>query len=385
MQTYMLIVFWGLFWVYGLTIPTSSWLYQENFGLSEAQIQYLRASFLAIGAIINLPVGLAADWVGRVLILRVGFASLFGAGLIYSYSSAPVAAVTAEVLMAIGHAAAFASIPALLKGCATEDRSFSKLWGLAIVMECVVWSGTNLAGGIVAENFGNKMPWIISALLYGISFLLSLFFRFNLEHPVPTAESEPNPTYAELRQSIGSRILYIVALYGLMSASYKMLMYLEPQFLKNVGVSKSATGIITALVYVPVALVSMFGGRFETKFKKVPTSALALAQAMAFALQFIFYGPLVWTFSLLHTVVRGVTRLKYYVEASELANKRYRSAINSMLQFADRAFSALATVLAGFLISMTGVKTTLGIASAVLVLVAVLIALKEIKDRRFRG
>jgi predicted MFS family arabinose efflux permease len=129
----------------------------------------------------------------------------------------------------------------------------------------------------------------------------------------------------------------------------------------------------------------MFGGRYEAQFRKVPTSVLALGQSAAFALQFLFYGPTMWTLSLLHTVIRGVTRLKYYVETADLSNKRYRSAINSMLQFSDRATSALAATAAGYLISVTGVKNTLGIAAVFLMLAAAVIAIKEVRDKYNRG
>lgn len=359
-RTSGLVLLWALVWSYGFAFPVSSWFF-EDLGMSPAAIQRLRAFFTTTCVVVAPITGYLADRWGRRRLAAVGCGALFAASVIYVFATAPWQAYAAEVLIAFGQACALAAIPALLYEA--SGASFARVWGWCIFAECLYWVTANAVGGAIAARWGLRAPWILAMAGYGAAMPLALVLggRRGEQPPESGPVGEKPFRLADLSRLVASpQVLGCVLLFGLLSASYRAVMYLEPEYLKQSGIAKEWSGVIIGLGYLPVGLTALLAGRFEGALGGRLTMPLLLAiQGAGFLGMALFFGHAGWLWVFLHTVVRGATRVDLFARANRACEELGRGSSNALLNLADRTAAVAILLAIGMLLDRQGLVSTL--------------------------
>lgn len=387
-QRFLLLLIWTLAWSYGFAFAVSSWYY-ESIGMTPGDIQQLRAFFM-FSCLLFAPLGgILADWLGRRALCTVGSLSLFAASGCYVLCTAVWQVYLAEVVIAFGQACLIGSVPALL--CRAfrvgRERTFAQVWGWALLIEACYWVAINASGGFIAKEFGVRSPWVVATGLYGVLVLLSLLVKNDPsagEDDAGAAEVEAvkSFTLGDVRTLLARPTVWrSLILFGALSASYRGVMYLEPEYLKQSGFSKEVVGLIIGMSYIPVGIVAVCAGRSHKLLSAKSTEpALFGAQSLAFLLMAAFFGGPGWLAVLIHTMVRGVSRVKYFAEANGVCDEICRGSCNGLLNFADRLGGVILLTTVGVFLDRAGLTMTLYGLSLLILVIGLLCVLPR-RDR----
>lgn len=377
MSSRILLIFcWCLIWSYGFGFSSSAW-YFEAIDVSPSTVQLLRSMF-NLSCLVFAPVaGAVADRFGSILLLRLGFATLFLASALYATGQSIYLAILAEICIAFGQAAAFASIYPLLYLQLRSDApfQFSGILGKLIAFEAVFWLLSNSIGSYCAAKFGPHSPWWIAMSFYLAGFLLS-FLLSTVETRERTRSL--NESFRALVPPPDIFRIYLPVI--LLSAAYRAVMYLEPEYLKWSGVSQELAGVIVGFSYLPVAMSALFAWRIERAFtlKRIINSLFA-AHSLAFFGMFVFALSGGWIFVLLHTTARGIGRVLVYAEGNRHSKDKSRSMTNSMINFVERLGATIILFLLGILLfyfGMSGAVLILSVLLGVFALIGGILARK---------
>lgn len=326
---------------------------QEEFGVSLTQIGLLSSAFFLAYAVLQVPFGLAAERVGRKILLVSGF-TLFGLSTVVSgFAGSFLLLVAFGVVTGVGQATYY---PTQFSISAETIPKRNRALGLAIVnngMAVGVAGGTILAAWLA---FGLELGWRTSLITMGVMTVLTaaLMGRVVWEPPRPSKRVPLKISASLSKAQLATYVAGFCSLFGFFVILVWLPYYLQTT--RNIGATDS--GFVSALAAIPAIPAALWfshrsdrnGSRLGTVYVLFIASAAALV-AVAFAPNF---GLLLVALVIYGLSGKLVADPLLVAHLADITSPTAYATTYALFNFAGMAASVIAPIVAAVLAQLTG-------------------------------
>jgi MFS family permease len=250
----------ALFWFSNYTyVPTFS-PYLKTLGASMRMIGFIVGAYGLTQIILRVPIGIISDRLNkRKLFIVAGIftSTLSALGLYFATSPA-----TAFLFRALSGCAAATWVVFTVLFCSYfDDSEASRAIGLINSLTFFGQMSAMLIGGMIAESFGMRAPFLLAFAGGGLSFLCSLWLVE--DKPV----ERPPMSVKDLLSVASDRNLMIVSSLAVIVQiiSFGTTYGFTPILAKNIGATSFQLGLLTSLTTLPMSFSSALSGAFFAK------------------------------------------------------------------------------------------------------------------------
>ena len=342
--------------------------YRLRVGLDDATILWTQSYFLAVRAVLDVPLGALADRHSRRLCLVAG---AIGQGVAASaLILAPAAATVwiAETIFAISAAlksgadSAFL-FDALKAGDALDRYARAESRGQAVI--ALSNGAAAVLGGVLAA-VDLRLPYVatlLSATAAGVASSLA-FGREHLGHaPRDTARRLVGDGARLAARTPAVR--WVLCLSAFAVTASHLFYYLQQPYLAAVGVPLAMFGVVVAGIKIVTASVANAAHRIDDRLgPRGTTTAMTTTSALGLAGMGLASGPVGASWLLSRGVLDGLWQPLVNVYMNRLVDSRLRATMLSLAGVSARLTLAAGVALLGVGLRHLGLHWTLGVAAA---------------------
>jgi len=263
-------------------------LIQERTGASDAGVGLALAAYAVPIALLSLPLGRAADRVGRRALLILGLLLVAAGSVLIAESRSLELLILARAIQGVGSAASWISALALVSDTAPPGRRGESI-GAALAATGVGSIAGPALGGVAADLLGYEAPFLIVA-----GFALGLLCAATALLPRGVRRTAPAaPALAVVMRTLRTGSAGWAAAITLVSAAVLGLVeVVAPLDLDaRLGLSASAIGLLFAVSIAVDAAASPLGGRWgDRRGRFIPAVAGMAVTAISIALLAVLPG-----------------------------------------------------------------------------------------------
>ncbi len=248
-------LYWFSMYAYIPTFPP----YIKSLGVSNSVLGIILGSYGFTQMLIRIPLGILSDRLNRrkVFVIAGIMLGILSSGGLYLFDNPYLVLLFRS--MAGAAAATWVTFTVLFSSYYKEDQTpksigvinaFTKL-GQVIAM---------LAGGIIAQRYGQQYPFLLAAL----GGLLGLFLSFGIEEK-PNIDHKPVQIKELLKLARNHSLLTV----SFLAIIFQLIVFATtfgfiPVVAKNLGATSIHLGLITTITAVPTIFSSYLSGSFFT-------------------------------------------------------------------------------------------------------------------------
>jgi MFS family permease len=258
--------------MYGPLLP----LYVQDLGADVAQVGIFFTLAMIAPLLFQILGGWLSDAIGRVQAIAIG--SLAGLAGYIMFAIAPSWGWLLVAMVGLSMASSFVgpSFQAFVAEESTEEnrgRVFGIVQGAFLIVGVI---GAPL-GGILADQYGFRLMFVVAAGLYGIATVIRLLMARKIrqvEQKETTAPRE-KPTFAHLKKSLlsifglitaGGIVTWIFISDGVGDVTFSMVGNLFPLFMNNIkNLSMTQIGILGSVASITTMIFITLGGILSDK------------------------------------------------------------------------------------------------------------------------
>lgn len=237
-------------------------LYAKELGIGEFAIGFLFATYgiaLLVGAV---PMGLLSDRWGRRPFLLFGMFAMSGAFIFYAFANTYPMLVLARALDGLTAAATWGAGLAMLGDRLGKSEVGTKI-GWAFAAMAVGGIAGPLLGGVLADAFGYRVPFLVIAGTCAVGGVAALFLRE--ERPEQREERERIAAWKTLLPVLTNRTVLLACLISLVTTVGMGL--IEPtlpiHLSEELGMTSSGIGMLFGVMMVFYAAASPPAGKLS--------------------------------------------------------------------------------------------------------------------------
>ncbi len=293
-----------------LIMPVITLFFKEN-GLSMHDIFVLQSLFSVAVIFLEIPSGYFSDRIGRRKTLIAGHLFIIGGYFCYSLASGFWQFVIAEVLLGFGISFSSGTDTALLYDTLLEgggEEYYSRLEGRRFSAGLVSEAIASVLGGVIAL-VSLRLPLYLETTVIIASFPVVLSI---VEPAVCSVENKKNAMEGilDIIKDLlrkGNGLKWVILYSSVISASTLTMVWMIQPYLKEVGISIGAFGIIWAGLMLLSAFISWNTEKIKNFFgeKKILTSLVVMVSVGYFSLMY-FWSSWSIIFMGLFYLVRGI-------------------------------------------------------------------------------
>jgi multidrug resistance protein len=263
-------------------------LIQERTGASDAAVGIALAAYAAPIALLSLPLGRAADRLGRKPLLILGLLLIGVGSVLIAASRSLELLIAARVIQGVGSAASWISALALVSDTSEPGRRGQSI-GAALAATGVGSIAGPALGGVAADVLSYEAPFlIVCALALALMAAAVVLLPRGVKHTAPAA-----PALAVVFRTLRAGNAGWAAAITLVSAAVLGLVeVVAPLDLdQRLGLSASAIGLLFAASIAVDAAASPLGGRWgDRRGRLVPAVAGMGLSALSLGLLAVLPG-----------------------------------------------------------------------------------------------
>ncbi len=356
-----------LFYLFRLLATSYLWVpifvfFMASRGLGFDEVMILSAIYSAVVILVEVPTGAFADRIGRRQSMMAGALAMMASCIIayssHSFGQFLVAEVLAAISMALCSGADSAYLFDLLhmNGCGheyPERESIASAWHL------VGNAAAFAAGGLLGEiDLG--LPYLATAGVAGVAFVVALFMRD--EQRLARPRREDQPLSAELREyfqlmggALGDawrnkRLAWIIFYSAAVFALLRVTIYLYQPYLASHGFEIWQTGLVFAGVYIIAAVVAH---RANPLRKLVGEEVLVWGLLGTLAVSFVLLNQIAGPWVLCLLAVQASTKGLYSplvkpILNREISDSSRRATVLSVESIARRSATGAVSLVTAF-------------------------------------
>ena len=333
--------------------------------------------------------GSLADIYGRKIMVE---RAMFG-GAFTIFLMASVTNVYQLLFFRILQAALTGSVAACIALVSSSSPSSKMGYSLGL-MQTAIFAGTSigpLLGGVIADNFGYRNSFRITAMLLFIAGLLVFFLVKEDFHPLSKKETYSNNFWKNLKTIFSSRQLVIMIFvfflvhFSVMIVNPVFALFIEETFVTIKSIS-STTGVMLALTGFASVFSSAYIGRLSDKFGYKKLLIISILGAG------IFYLPHAFVSNISQLIVLRIFLGLFYGGILPTANTIIslstspydRGKAFGVTTSATCLGNTLGPLAGGLVASTLSLKAVFIFTAAVLILTGIwiIIAVKKLKERK---
>lgn len=232
---------------------------EERTGATDAELGFALGAYAVPLALLSLPMGRAADRVGRKWLLVAGLLLIACGSVVIALSHSLELLVAARLIQGVGSSASWISALALVSDAAPPDRRGQAL-GFALGAASVGSIAGPALGGVTADVLSYEAPFLIAC-----GFALAAAAAAASLLPGDVRRARPaSPALAvvwrTMREGYGGWAAAIILLSGGMLGLWEVVAPLDLD--ERLGLSASAIGLIFGATIVVDAFFAPVGGRW---------------------------------------------------------------------------------------------------------------------------
>lgn len=378
-------------------MATGTWsplmaVYVESLGAQTSQIGLVLATWQATSLASQYWWGRRSDRLGRRKpLLLVGTACLGLSYLLIASASSYVWLFAIRVLEGIALAAYQTGSLALVGDLLEDQANRGRLMGIYRMVGSLAFSVAALSGGIVADAFGIRVPFLVAASCYALAFVLIIQIRERPpapEQPQPAAVPLPDQGAALPEDPLARRALWpFLALVFTWMFGMGAVVQFWPVYMSDLGYSKTAVGGLWALAALGEAPWMIVAGGVADRWGRKWAMLIGVS-----CMAFVFFG---YTLSAVLIWLIGVQMLRSFayahyeapalVYATELGLRRQRGRLAGLYYSASGVGGIAGTTLGGAVAQQVGLSTMYRGVVVIMLLIVVVVALTMPRLRHASG
>lgn len=356
----------------------------EEKGMNLLEINIINAFFMIFVVLSEMPTGSFADNFGRNRSLSLACLLLSSGFFLYFFSSSFLIFILAEIILAFGHTFYSGALEAWMVdslGARGEEELTTKIFVYEPTFKSIGLVTGVLIGSYLGE-FDLSLPWIVSALLMFIIFILSLFIKENYKVEEDGLK-EKNNLIKEVKTAwnygvMNKDLLFVMIFGACLTFSIQALNMQWPLVFKNEhGFSSFQLGWL----FVGMAISISVGAHLSYKIRRVLSEkqAIIIPQIItAIAIIICSYVSLtsaIITFFLLHELGRGVIKPLQQDFINRRLQSKNRATLLSLNSIFIRAGALLGLIFSGIVANMSSISIAWLLSGSILLLVVIFFSL----------
>jgi hypothetical protein len=340
--------------------------YQQRIGLSLALILWIQSYFLAVRALLDLPLGAVADrYSRRACLAAYALCHLAGAAALLVLPALPTV-ILAETLFATGGAFRSGADSAFLFDALQavgRPELYPRAESRAQAVIAIATGATAVTGGLLAA-LDLRLPYVATVLAAGAT------ARFALRVDEPPVPGRRRPSVVALmraaaREARSSRaVRWVLALAAFAVVSSHVYYYLQQPYLLALGVPLALFGVVFAATKVVTALVATGAHRVDAALgARVAAGLMAVVPTVGLAGMAHATGSGGALLLLTRGGLDGLWQPLLNVYMNRLVASHVRATMLSAQSLVARLALAAAIALLGLGTARAGLAPTLGAAA----------------------
>lgn len=321
--------------------------------LSMTQVMVLQSFYTALIFLFEVPSGVFADLYGRKNSLILSSIFLTTAFLIFGIGRNYVIFLLAALLWAIAQSLRSGADTAILFDSLKSIKKtnlFTKYNGRANSLEMLILGISAITGGIIANYFGNRLLFFITAILFSISIVVAITFKEPGIHKKIIEKKYMRHMKQALLVSYKNKIVNnFILFFAFFGAFAYMLYYLIQPFFNEGKYGKFIVGGVVAGYFLFCSIGSFFSEHIIKKIKsKQLVKLVVLLSLIIFLLIPQVSTWLAILFVFLHSFIAGVAGILTNTKINENIEPNHRATILSILNFFQKIIYAILAPLIGY-------------------------------------
>lgn len=354
-------------------------------GMNLLEINVINSFFMMFIILAEMPTGSFADNFGRNRSLSLAcLLSSFGF-IVYYFSSSFIMFALAEMLVAFGHTFQSGALEAWLVD-SLKKRGEESLSIKVFAYEPTFKSIGLVAGVLIGSYLGDfnlSLPWLTSAVLIFIVFILSLFLKENYRTNEDNHKKENLTKQLKTAWNFGIKnkdLVFIMSFGACMHFSFQAINMQWPLIFKN---DHGFSSFMLGWLFVGIALFVSLGAHLAYRFRRSLPEKQAiiipqLVTAVAIILcSYVSATSFMVTYFILHEFSRGMMGpLK-----QEFINRRIESKNRATLLSLDSIFvktgAFVGLLFSGFIANASSISTAWFLSGSILLVMVISFSLSQ--------
>jgi len=333
-----------------IAIPILTVFWQNN-GLTLSDIYLLEAIFSVIVVIIDVPMGMIADKIGKRTSIKYSTIMMFLGWISYASGSSFFAFLIAEIFLAIAQALISGADSSLLYEtlkALDRENEFKRHEGRSRALQMYSFAVCNLIGGVIAHNFGSRIAVLATAIGPIISFfILTRILEVNKVQKMETLSQ----SWKEYKKLISSSFKFVlkhkliqwnILFFSIITGSSVWLLWLYQPYMELTGLPIWFFGVAFAIFNFFAATMSGLSNRI---IRNISTSKvyilLSVLQLLPLLLMSTIIGRFSFLFILGQQAVRGMLRPVISNEILKYTYSDKRATVLSLASLGSRLFFSI--------------------------------------------
>ncbi len=392
--------FWRLTGVLFLTyLSTGLWsplmaVYTGSLGATTAEIGIVLAMFQTTSLASQYWWGRRSDRLGRRKpLLLIGTAGLALAYVLIALISSWGLLIPARMLEGLALAAYNTGSLALVGDVLEDQAGRGRLMGLYRTFGSLAFSIAALSGGLLADNFGIKLPFVVAACCYVLAFLLATTIkeRSNATKDearktqdgqgteAPPADLCPSSPVLrpETPNPLARRALWpFLGLTFTWMFGMGSVVSLWPVYMSTLGYSKTAVGGLWALAAAGEVIWLMVAGTLADRWGRKAVMLTGLVTMAGIYTSYTFASSLIWfvLIQMVRSFAYSCFEAPSLLYATELGLRQQRGRLAGLYYSASGLGGIIGSVVGGVVAGVVGLPTMYRCIVVVMLIVAVVVA-----------
>jgi len=348
---------------------------RDEFALDYAQAGLIISAFSLSYGISQLPAGWLSDRIGPRIVIILGISGVALFGLLVGVSQTYTLMIVFLVLMGIAGGGYHPTAPPLISASVKPAW-----WGRALGFHAIGGSASYFLVPIIAAAMASVWGWrspfiglAIPALTFGIVFYVLLGKRTAASktgHELSRSDTEVSPSPGYLRRLVPFIILSTFSA----AVTFSVTPFIPLYMVDNFGVTREMAASFIAFLYSAGFWAGPLGGYLSDRLSHVKMT-IAIGLITGPAIYLLNLAPYTWGIGAVLVALGMLNYIRMPVSESYIvgqAPERHRSTILGIYYFAGMEGIGALTPVVGYFIDHFGFYTAFSIASAVMVLMAII-------------
>jgi MFS family permease len=240
--------------------------------LSMTQVMTLETIFIAIVLLLEVPSGAFADVFGRKLSVALAMLCASIGFVIFGFGADYWTFLIAQIFIAFAWALTSGADSALLYDSLKEikkEKKYAKIYGKGNFLQLFTYAGSALISGFLAVYFGYRALFLITAIIFFISFIICLTFKEPPIHKKVHEKNYFNNLIEAIKFSYNHKVVRnLIIYYGMFAALGHLTWFLIQPFYEQSLLPTYIVGIATSLYFITAGLGNLTAERFTRTIKE---------------------------------------------------------------------------------------------------------------------
>jgi MFS family permease len=240
-------------------------LFMTGIGFDEAGIGLMIAIYSAVMILVETPSGILADRWSRKGVLILASLALIASSLVAGWSQSMPVFLISSALWGVYFALYSGTYDSIMYDTLLEEsghtKDFDRYFGRVRTVDSVALVLSSLAGGALANAFGLRTPYFVTAVLMLLSVVALVLFR---EPKLHKAEA-PEPVFTQVSKTFAAvlrrrTVLPVMVMSILLSIMLYMLLEFSQVWLIELGTPTAIFGVVNAVILTSLGLGGLLAG-----------------------------------------------------------------------------------------------------------------------------